>query len=157
MATRIISQTIDLTNKFTDKYITVIDDGGIRIHPVNTQQSSVVINAEGMTIFTGGTNENNSIAQYGTTTRVGNQNGFHIEMDGQELGFYQSQTSKVAYIRNDQLFIPQSVVLDEMAVGLPFGQVNPSTGETTFGQWSWKLHLNGENPRRNNLTLKWIG
>ena len=71
MATRVISQTIDLTNKFIDKYITLIDDGGIRIHPVNTQQSSIVINAEGMTIFTGGTNENNSIAQYGTTIRIG--------------------------------------------------------------------------------------
>ena len=74
----------------------------------------------------------------------------------EELGFYQA-TNKVAYLRNNQLFINQSVVVQQMDVGLPVGFPDPTTGELGLGQWSWKVHENSENPPRNNLYLKWIG
>lgn len=80
----------------------------------------------------------------------------YYEQMPQELGFYDGD-NKVAYVRNDKLFIEQSVVVKQMDVGLPFGQINPSTGEVGLGQWSWKVHPNSENPKRNNLYLKWIG
>lgn len=97
------------------------------------------------------------IAKYGTETVVGKQDDFHIKMDGNELGFYRG-TYKIAYMSGEKLYIPQSVVLQQMDVGLPYGHIDPVTQEQVgFGQWSWKLHLNNENPPRNNLNLKWIG
>lgn len=89
------------------------------------------------------------IGKYGSTAQIGDAAGFHIEMDGTELGFYQA-TRKVAYISNNQLYITQSVVLQQMDLGTVVAQGG-------LGQWSWKVHPNGQNPSRNNLNLKWIG
>lgn len=78
----------------------------------------------------------------------------YYEQMPQELGFYDRE-NKVAYIRNDRLFINQSVVVSQMDVGL---KINPAEDEPAGnGQWSWKVHENSENPPRNNLYLKWIG
>lgn len=89
------------------------------------------------------------IGKYGSTAQIGDAAGFHIEMDGTELGFYQA-TRKVAYISNNQLYITQSVVLQQMDLGI-------MVADGGLGQWSWKVHANGDNPPRNNLNLKWIG
>ena len=89
------------------------------------------------------------VGKYGSTAQIGDSAGFHIEMDGTELGFYQA-SRKVAYISNNQLYITQSVVLQQMDLGTP-------VNDGGLGQWSWKIHANGQNPRRNNLNLKWIG
>ena len=93
--------------------------------------------------------DGSTIGKYGSTVQIGDENGFHIQMDGSELGFYQAG-NKVAYINNNQLYITQSVVLQQMDLGEPVA----SGG---LGQWSWKVHANGQNPSRNNLNLKWIG
>ena len=78
----------------------------------------------------------------------------YYEQMPQELGFYDGE-NKVAYIRNDRLFINQSVVVSQMDVGL---KINPAEGEPAGnGQWSWKIHENSDTPPRNNLYLKWIG
>lgn len=89
------------------------------------------------------------IGKYGATAQVGDASSFHIEMDGTELGFYQADR-KVAYISNQQLYITQSVVLQQMDLGT-------TVNDGGLGQWSWKVHANGETPSRNNLNLKWIG
>lgn len=89
------------------------------------------------------------IGKYGSTAQIGDAAGFHIEMDGTELGFYQA-SRKVAYISNNQLYITQSVVLQQMDLGI-------MVADGGLGQWSWKVHANGDNPARNNLNLKWIG
>lgn len=89
------------------------------------------------------------IGKYGSTAQIGDAAGFHIEMDGTELGFYQS-SRKVAYISNNQLYITQSVVLQQMDLGI-------MVADGGLGQWSWKVHANGDNPPRNNLNLKWVG
>lgn len=77
------------------------------------------------------------IAHYGQTAQVGASDGFHIELDGTELGFYDGET-KVAYISNNTLYIGQSVVLDEMQLG--------------EDKWTWKI-----DPRDDYVYLKWIG
>ena len=82
--------------------------------------------------------------------RVGASNDFYIMLTPTELGFYQGK-GKVAYISNNQLYITQSVVLQQMDLGEMYD------GVTGFGQWSWKVHKNGQSPSRNNLNLKWIG
>lgn len=97
-----------------------------------------------------------TVASYSTDTVIGNASGFHVKITGTELGFYQG-SQRVAYINNNQLYITQSVVLQQMDLGMPVGFVNPVTGEVGKGQWSWKVHPNGETPSRNNLNLKWIG
>lgn len=73
----------------------------------------------------------------------------YYEQMPQELGFYQA-TRKVAYISNQQLYITQSVVLQQMDLGT-------KVIDSGLGQWSWKVHANGQTPSRNNLNLKWIG
>lgn len=89
------------------------------------------------------------IGKYGSTAQIGDAASFHIEMDGTELGFYQADR-KVAYISNQQLYITQSVVLQQMDLGT-------KVVDGGLGQWSWKVHPNGATPSRNNLNLKWIG
>ena len=89
------------------------------------------------------------IGKYGSTAQIGDAASFHIEMDGTELGFYQADR-KVAYISNQQLYITQSVVLQQMDLGT-------KVVDGGLGQWSWKVHANGATPSRNNLNLKWIG
>ena len=69
---------------------------------------------------------------------IGDKNGYHMELDGGELGFYDGSGAKVAYINNNTLYITQSVVLDEMRVG--------------HDKWSFKL-----DPSDDSLILKWIG
>ena len=91
----------------------------------------------------------NIVGKYGQTAQIGDIAGFHIEIDGSELGFYQADR-KIAYLSNNQLYITQSVVLQQMDLGTPI----ISGG---LGQWSWKIHNNGNNPPRNNLNLKWVG
>ena len=82
-----------------------------------------------------------TVARYGATTVLGDPNGFHIQADGSEIGFYHGAT-RVAYVSNNQLYINQSVVVTAMQVG------DPTNGGAA---WQWVLAASG------NLTLKWIG
>ena len=124
----------------------VVDDSGLWLKTAGMQTKVLLSATDGVVLY--GT-DGKVIGKYGETAQIGDVDGFHIEMDGTELGFYQG-TRKVAYISNNQLYITQSVVLQQMDLGIP---VN-SGG---LGQWSWKVHPNGATPSRNNLNLKWIG
>lgn len=75
----------------------------------------------------------------GDTVQLGSSDSFHVVADAQELGFYQGDT-RVAYVNGDRLWIPLSVVLTAMQVGIEGGDC-----------WEWRLQDSG------NLTLKWIG
>ena len=68
-------------------YITRIDGDGIRIHPASTDNNSVVINADGMEIFKGGTGSANSVAKYGDTARVGKTSAYNIQTDSDSIDF----------------------------------------------------------------------
>ena len=112
-----------------------------------TMQTKILLSAtDGVVLY--GPN-GTVIGKYGSTAQIGDAAGFHIEMDGTELGFYQA-SRKVAYISNNQLYITQSVVLQQMDLGI-------TVNDGGLGQWSWKVHANGDNPPRNNLNLKWVG
>lgn len=112
-----------------------------------TMQTKILLSAtDGVVLY--GPN-GTIIGKYGSTAQIGDAAGFHIEMDGTELGFYQA-SRKVAYISNNQLYITQSVVLQQMDLGV-------MVADGGLGQWSWKVHANGDNPPRNNLNLKWVG
>jgi len=132
-----------ITN-YVSSHLALTDDG------LSLQQDGsdyrILISTNGLKII--GAN-GATVASYGTDTIIGNQTGFHVKIDGTELGFYQG-TQRVAYINNNQLYITQSVVLQQMDLGIPVANGG-------LGQWSWKVHPNGQNPQRNNLNLKWIG
>lgn len=122
-----------------------IDDQGLWLQQQGTNYK-ILISSSGVIIYGA---DGTPVGKYGETAQIGNSAGFHIEMDGTELGFYQVN-KKVAYISNNQLYITQSVVLQQMDLG---ARVN----NNGLGQWSWKVHANGQSPPRNNLNLKWIG
>lgn len=90
--------------------------------------------ANGVTIFGP---DGSPVANYGATTVIGDANGFHVEVSGNKIAFFEGET-EVAYINNNRLYISQSVVLDEMQVG--------------ESKWSWKLDKNDY-----SIYLKWIG
>ena len=129
---------------YVSSHLALTDDG------LSLQQDGsdyrILISTDGLKII--GAN-GATVASYGTETTIGSATGFNVKITGTELGFYQG-TQRVAYINNNQLYITQSVVLQQMDLGTPVA----SGG---LGQWSWKVHPNGQNPRRNNLNLKWIG
>lgn len=124
----------------------VVDGSGLWLKTTGMQTKVLLSATDGVVLY--GT-DGKVVGKYGATAQIGDSAGFHIEMDGTELGFYQG-TRKVAYISNNQLYITQSVVLQQMDLGTP---VNAGG----LGQWSWKIHPNGQTPSRNNLNLKWIG
>ena len=129
---------------YVSSHLALTDDG------LSLQQDGsdyrILISTDGLKII--GAN-GATVASYGTETTIGSATGFNVKITGTELGFYQG-TQRVAYINNNQLYITQSVVLQQMNLGTPVANGG-------LGQWSWKVHPNGQNPRRNNLNLKWIG
>ena len=93
------------------------------------------------------------VGKYGATAQIGDGSSFHISLSGTRLGFWkgteQDANNEIAYISGQQLYITKSVVLQQMDLGEP--------EPIGLGQWSWKIHPNGQNPLRNNLYLKWNG
>ena len=107
---------------------------------------------DGLTFY----NNGQQVAKYGSDAVIGDPNGVHIVLTADynntgkpRLSFYMGSRpdTEVAYISNNMLYITQTVVLQEMKVG-----------DSTYGQWSWKVHtttINGNT--KNNLYLKWLG
>lgn len=124
----------------------VIDNNGLWLQKDGVNSRLQLHPSEGLLIH--GSN-GKIIGKYGQNAQIGDSDSFHIEIDGTELGFYEG-ANKVAYISNQQLYITQSVVLQQMDLGLPIARGG-------LGQWSWKVHANHETPQKNNLNLKWIG
>lgn len=138
----ILTDIDEAVTNYVSSHLALTDDG------LSLQQDDsdyrLLISTGGVSIIgaDGGT-----VASYGTETVIGDKKGFHVQIDATELGFYQGK-QRVAYINNNQLYITQSVVLQQMDIGTPIS-------DGGFGQWSWKIHknVNGE----NNLYLKWMG
>lgn len=124
----------------------VVDTDGLWLKTAGMQTKVLLSSTDGVVLY--GT-DGAIVGKYGATAQIGDASGFHIEITGTELGFYQVD-KKVAYISNDQLYITKTVVLQQMELGTPIAQGG-------LGQWSWKVHPNKETPPHNNLNLKWNG
>lgn len=83
----------------------------------------------------------------------GSETGVRVVLKGDRLSFYHG-LSEVAYISDQRLYIAQSVVLQQMDVGIKETETDVH-GEPGKGQWSWKVHENANG--ENNLYLKWLG
>lgn len=83
----------------------------------------------------------------------GSETGVRVVLKGDRLSFYHGP-AEVAYISDQRLYISQSVVLQQMDVGIKQTEVDIH-GDPGKGQWSWKVHENANG--ENNLYLKWLG
>lgn len=82
-----------------EKYITKVNDAGIRIHPSSTENNSVVINSDGMEIFKGGTTSAYSVAKYGDTARIGKETGTNTNLVATSSGInFRSGTTQFGQI-----------------------------------------------------------
>ena len=95
------------------------------------------------------------VATFGENACIGNDTGFHIRIiadtDNGEVAFWagaETQTgNKVAYISGQELYITQTIVLNQVSIG-------NTVASGGAGQWAWRVHeINGQ----NNLYLKWLG
>ena len=83
----------------------------------------------------------------------GSETGVRVVLKGDRLSFYHGP-AEVAYISDQRLYISQSVVLQQIDVGIKQTEVDIH-GDPGKGQWSWKVHENANG--ENNLYLKWLG
>ena len=83
----------------------------------------------------------------------GSETGVRVVLKGDRLSFYHG-LAEVAYISDQRLYISQSVVLQQMDVGVKLTEKDIH-GTPGKGQWSWKVHENANG--ENNLYLKWLG
>lgn len=137
-----LSSVDEAVQDYITSHLALTNDG-LYLQNTADSQYKVLIASDGLSII--GQN-GATLAKYGTDAVIGDADGFHIKIDGTEIGFYQAD-QRVAYINGNKLYITQSVVLQQMDIGTPINE----GGE---GQWSWKVHeVNG----LNNLYLKWLG
>lgn len=113
-----------------------LTDSGLRV--TDGSASSVLISSNGVTIYSNG----DPVAQYGKDAIIGDPSGYHIKIVGGEeprLSFMNRSgdlATEIAYLSNDELYIPRVVVVDSMKIG----------------NWIWDAISN-----QNHLTLKWEG
>lgn len=86
-------------------FITRINDAGIRIHPSSTEDNSVVINATGMEVFKGGTNDAYSVAKYGDTARVGKSGSQRVEVTTSAVDVYDSSNNLATRMNTNGLSV----------------------------------------------------
>lgn len=82
------------------KYITKIDNAGIKVHPYNDSTSAAdtknyaQINASGLEVFENVSGTSTSVASFGTTARVGRSNSSRFLTNADSLQAYNSSNSK---------------------------------------------------------------
>lgn len=121
-----VQQYINTHLALTDRGLSVTD-GSL---------SSMLISSDGVTIY-GSTGQ--IVGQYGEGAIIGDVMGYHIEMSGNRLSFMNgtgASATEIAYMTNNELYIPRVVVVDSMKIG----------------NWIWDAMT-----EQNHLTLKWEG
>ena len=83
----------------------VLDNDGLRLQSDMSGTSILLSALRGVVLYgTGGA----EIASYGSTAVIGNKSDFHIEIDNQEIGFYQG-SNRVAYMNGAELYVENSL------------------------------------------------
>ena len=89
-------------------------------------------------------------ARIGSDVKIGNETKYHISLADNEIAFWSGEESisvnKTAYITGNYMYIPYTVVLNEMRVGQGDNQAGDSA------KWSWRYIESTE-----NLRLVWLG
>ena len=79
-----IGNDINEAKQTATSYITDIGDNGISVHPVGNNNDRIQINSNGTEIYQG----NESVAKYGTTARIGQENGSRFLINSDSLQAY---------------------------------------------------------------------
>lgn len=148
----------DLASSAT-AYITHINNDGIRVHPSSTENNSVVINANGMEVFKGGTAAANSVAFYGDTARVGKiaANSGNTRTTSTGMDLYVNTTKvgglnqKANYVDPDNITRTNALFINAVQY---FAVVNEANSTTRPVIESSGSHLQ---LRSNNATVSFSG
>ena len=119
-ANKITTDTINIaripSTARNDTYITDIGSGGIKIHDAVTSANRVEITSGGMNVI----QDNNSVAKFGSSIRLGDSSGQRIAMNSSAIWFYDSNGDYKQTIESDGIHI--------------FTKINGTTKEVaTFG------------------------
>ncbi len=68
---------------------------------ISTEQGN-----EGVIIYG---SDNKALAHYGSTSVIGDKEGFHIKIDGQRIRFYSDPTTQVAYMSGSSLYVENNL------------------------------------------------
>ena len=138
MSIRTVSKTINLgiPVEKVSKYITAIDQNGIKVHAENqNNQNYIQITNGGMTVYQSGA----PVANFGTNAVIGETNKQHISITNSQIKFWSGteeiNDNLIAYIDEQKLFIPRVVVVQSMQAG----------------NWMWDATI------ENHLSLVWRG
>lgn len=70
----------------SNKYVTMIDGSGIRIHEAGAVNTNFAqINSNGMQIYKDGTEKDNKIAEFGAFTQIGKSNDIYLKIENSSL------------------------------------------------------------------------
>ena len=130
----------DAAAQSATKYITRIDNNGIRVHPASTKNNSVLINANGMEIFKGGTAAANSVAFYGDTARIGKTADSHVEIAPTSIVMQTKPTSSGSPITTFEIAQTSTTVTTKRIYNLSLYQYSGYLETINFGRTvsSWQ-------------------
>lgn len=82
-----------------------LDNAGLWLKTAGTQ-TKILLSTDGVVIH--GV-DGQPVASYGAKAIIGNVNAFHIEIDNQEIGFYQGANRRVAHMNGSELYVENSL------------------------------------------------
>jgi len=91
-----VDSAISNAAKTATSYVTDITGGGIMVHPSGDQNTGVRVTSD-VDILRGGT----SVANYGTTARIGTLAGKHVSIDSDSVDLMDGNTSLATFGAND--------------------------------------------------------
>lgn len=137
---------------YISTHLALMDDG---LHVINDNKSGyLLISPDSVKIKD---KYNNTLAEYGEGTVIGNTNGMHIEIgenqvwgfDEPVIGFYNGDSSvnpPLSYISSSGLSIPHAVIVTSLQIG-----------EAGSGAWKWVVGDEQDITAARHLKLMWVG
>lgn len=139
------------------KYITAITDSGIRVHAKsNPTQNYAQIDADGMDVVKDGV----SVAQFGSTTRIGKTSASHLVLGSSDIKFLDGNSASLLEIDSSGTF-----KFGQVESGVPYITMQGTSGTDPYYSDRTResfIILTGARNRTNNQTIalgstrKWI-
>lgn len=105
-----------------NKYITYIDNKGIRVHEAGAVNTNFAqINASGMQIYKGGQTDDYKIADFSSTITIGNQNNDYLTLSNDILQLYSQEAEKYVLQIGKQCSVPSLTPITAYAWGATIG------------------------------------
>lgn len=135
-------KSLKVADEEVNKYITVIDGNGIKVHPENNTTDYVQIDGDSLDIYSGG----QEIASYGITSRVGKEIESHINISGNSISAISSSGNEYFSVSENGGVYPDftyirsgSFAINGQDFNWPFPVAN-----TTESRTKWNSLQDGE-------------